>query len=123
MARIMIADDHSSIRLLISSLVTQAGHEVVLEASDGLDALHGYFEVKPDLFILDIQMPKLDGVSVVKQVRRADPKAKILLCSGLFEANDRLGLEKGVYTIRKPFDVNEFMRTVNAALGEPEGKQ
>ena len=63
-ARVLIADDEPHIRSLISLIVTSLGAEVVAEASDGEQALSMYKQFSPDMVLLDINMPKMDGISV-----------------------------------------------------------
>ncbi|WP_276358082.1 response regulator [Cohnella caldifontis] len=117
MARIMIADDNPSVRLLISALVTDAGHEVVLQAKNGQEALSAYFNAKPDLLIVDYRMPVMDGISLIEQITKVDPEVKVLLCTA---STDALGndsrLIKDIAVISKPFDNNEFLGLVAVAL-------
>lgn len=117
MARIMIVDDNFSIRLLISTLITDAGHEVVLQATNGQEALNAYFNTKPDLLIVDYQMPVMDGISLIEEITKDDPAVKVLLCTGSIEelGNDTR-IPKDVAVLSKPFDNNEFLGLVTAAL-------
>jgi len=64
----LIADDEPHIRSLISLIVTSLGAEVVAEATDGEQALSMYQQFSPDMVLLDINMPKMDGISVLKQI-------------------------------------------------------
>lgn len=117
MARIMIADDNPSVRFLISALVTQAGHEVVLQAENGLEALNAYFEANPDLLIVDYQMPILDGISVINAITRDAPDARVLMCTGSIDkVKCDLMMNKDITVISKPFDIDEFIQVLKKTL-------
>jgi len=119
MARILIADDNPSIRLLISALVTEAGHEVVLQVKDGIEALKAYYETNPDLLIVDYKMPILDGITLINEITKDDPEAKVLMCTGSFEEIENVKrLKKGVMVLPKPFDINEFNESVATTLAK-----
>ncbi|MCY9667553.1 response regulator [Paenibacillus alginolyticus] len=117
MARILIADDSPSIRFLITTLVTEAGHEVVLQAKDGLEALNAYYETNPDLLIIDYKMPIMDGITLIDEITKDDPDAKFLMCTGSFEEIENvIRLKKDVKVLQKPFDINEFFESVATTL-------
>lgn len=79
---IFIADDHQVVREGIRSILTQKRRFVVVgEADNGEEALRGVLEIKPDLVILDISMPKLNGITVTKRVLETLPDTKILILS------------------------------------------
>lgn len=77
--RILIADDHESIRRGLRSALTAAGWEVCADVVNGKDAVEKTAELKPDLIILDISMPVMSGLDAACLIRRADPKAKIVI--------------------------------------------
>ncbi|PLT32580.1 response regulator [Bacillus sp. V5-8f] len=83
MARVMITDDAAFMRLQLKDMITKAGHEVVGEAENGKVAVEKYLELKPDLVTMDITMPEMDGVNAVREIKRHDPNAKILMCSAM----------------------------------------
>ncbi len=68
MTRILIAEDETLIRMDLSEMLKEAGYEVVGEATDGLDAIELAKQLKPDLAILDVKMPKLDGISAASEI-------------------------------------------------------
>jgi two-component system, chemotaxis family, chemotaxis protein CheY len=119
MARIMIVDDSPSIRNLISILVTQAGHEVVLQAKNGQEALKAYSETNPDLLIVDYQMPIMDGISLIQEISKDDLYLRVLMCTGSIEelkCDSRMSGD--VLVISKPFDNDDFIESVSAALAK-----
>jgi two-component system chemotaxis response regulator CheY len=70
-------------RTMISDILSQAGFEVVGEAESGLQAVEKYRELKPDLVTMDIVMPDMGGIEAVREICKADPDAKILMCSAM----------------------------------------
>ena len=85
MARVLVVDDAMFIRHILSDLLTQHGHEVVGEASNGVEAVQLYRELRPDLMTLDIVMPEMDGIAALREIIAEDPSAKVVMCSALKE--------------------------------------
>ncbi len=81
MARILIADDASFQRSVLKSIIESAGHKVVGIAKEGREAVELYEMIKPDLITLDILMGANDGLTAMKNIRKKDPKAKIIIVS------------------------------------------
>lgn len=81
MARILIVDDASFQRSVLKSIVESAGHKVVGIAKDGKEAVELYEVIKPDLTTLDILMGENDGLTAMRNIRKKDPKAKIIIVS------------------------------------------
>jgi two-component system NarL family response regulator len=78
--RVILADDHPVVRDGLAAMVNQqADMEVVAEAGDGEEAIRLYNEYQPDVMVLDLRMPKRDGVAVVQEVLESHPKARILI--------------------------------------------
>ncbi len=80
---ILIADDLTFIKLVLRDLVEKAGFRVVGEASNGEEAVEMYQEKRPDVVLMDITMPKLDGLSALKKILELDSEAKVIMCSAL----------------------------------------
>ncbi|MDH5357786.1 MAG: response regulator [Gammaproteobacteria bacterium] len=85
--KIMIVDDQRSIRTVISHIVTDLGAEVVAEAEDGEQAIENYKKFKPDMVMMDINMPKIDGIVALKAIMEINPKALIIMLTSLDSHN------------------------------------
>ena len=125
---VLIADDEAQIRNILSIYFKKEGFKVV-EAADGAEALMQAQSAKPDIIILDIMMPVLDGLEVCKQVRKISD-TPIIMLTAKDEDDDRiLGLEIGADDyITKPFNTREVVARVNAVLRRstqvaPSGKK
>lgn len=81
--RVLIVDDERHIRSLLRVIVTSLGAEVVAEAGDGVLALELYKQFSPDMVLLDINMPKMDGISVLRAIMSINPKTLVLMLSSL----------------------------------------
>ena len=81
--RVLIVDDALIVRKRIREIAEEAGWQVAGEAEDGAEAVALYQQEKPDLVTLDIVMPNLDGVSALKQLRQADPQARVVMVSAV----------------------------------------
>lgn len=82
-ARVLIADDEPHIRSLISLIVTSLGAEVVAVAADGDEALSMYKQFSPDMVLLDINMPKMDGITVLKQIMAINVRTLVVMLTSL----------------------------------------
>lgn len=82
-ARVLIADDEAHIRSLLHLIFTNLGAEVVAQASDGEQAIRLYQQHLPNMVMLDINMPKLDGVHVLKQIMAINPKTLVIMLTSL----------------------------------------
>jgi two-component system chemotaxis response regulator CheY len=80
---VLIVDDLTFIKMVLRDLVEKAGFRVVGEASDGEEALRLFHERHPDVVLLDITMPKMDGITALKKMLEMDPNAKVIMCSAL----------------------------------------
>jgi two-component system, chemotaxis family, chemotaxis protein CheY len=79
----LIADDSMFMRNLLKNLLTDNGYQVVAEASDGSSAVSLYKEKTPDIVILDLTMPMMNGLDALKNILKFDPKAKVIICSAM----------------------------------------
>ncbi|HEY8344815.1 MAG TPA: response regulator [Bacillota bacterium] len=81
--RVLVVDDAAFMRMMIKDILKKGGFEVVGEAEDGLKAVEKYKELKPDLVTMDITMPEMDGIAAVREIRKIDPNAVIVMCSAM----------------------------------------
>lgn len=81
--RVLIADDEPHIRGLISLILTSLGADVVAEATDGVQALNLYQQLSPDMVLLDINMPKMDGIAVLKRIMAINDRALVVMLTSL----------------------------------------
>ena len=118
MAKIMIADDSDSIRLVLNDILSIGEHEVIAEAVDGEDAVKKFVQSKPDLVLLDLAMPKKDGLQVLHEIMEIDPKAKIVLITASEDQKIiSQCMEKGALSyIAKPFDFNNVLKIISDSL-------
>ncbi|MFL5845645.1 MAG: response regulator [Solirubrobacteraceae bacterium] len=114
--RILLVDDEQSLQTLLSYPLRKDGYEVV-QATDGREALARFGEQAFDLVVLDVMMPKLDGLEVCKRMRARSTVPIIMLTAKTEEIDKVLGLELGADDyITKPFSLREFRSRVRAAL-------
>jgi two-component system chemotaxis response regulator CheY len=121
MPSILVVDDENQIRRLVRETLEQAGYRVT-EASDGKEALQQYRLAPADLVIMDILMPKQDGLETTVALRREFPEAKIIVITG---GSDMIGTLNFVdvakmlgahSTLQKPFEMKGLLDTVQAEL-------
>jgi DNA-binding response OmpR family regulator len=119
-ARILLVDDEQSVQKLLTYPLRKEGYEVV-PALDGREALDRFAAERFDLVVLDIMLPKLDGIEVCKRLRSRSQVPIIMLTAKGDELDKVLGLEMGADDyITKPFSVREFRSRVKAALRRTE---
>ncbi len=121
MARILLADDEASIRILVSRVLRQEGHEVY-DAKDGQEAIEQYLTIHPDLLLTDLIMPVKEGIETILEVRKFDPNARIIVMTGGGRTNPAiyLGMAKALgaaEVLAKPFTVEQLNDVINKVLG------
>lgn len=119
MAKIMVVDDAAFMRMMLKSMLTEEGHEIVAEATNGLEAVQTYLSCKPDLVTMDITMPELDGVGALREIKQHDPAAKIIMCSAMGQKAMVLeAITAGAKDfVVKPFQKDRVVESVNKVLG------
>ncbi len=118
MANIMIADDSDAIRLVLKDILSIGKHTVVAEAVNGDEAVDLFFKISPDLLLLDLAMPKKDGLTVLKEIIEKDSQAKIVLITASDDQkiiNQCLQIGASSY-ISKPFDFKKVLQQINDSL-------
>ena len=128
-ARILLVDDEQAVQTLLTYPLRKEGYDVVA-AIDGQEALDRFAEQRFDLVVLDIMLPKLDGIEVCRRMRTRSQVPIIMLTAKGDEIDKVVGLEMGADDyITKPFSVREFRSRVKAALrggmaaGGPVGEE
>ncbi|NLY74777.1 MAG: response regulator [Firmicutes bacterium] len=81
--KVLVVDDAAFMRMMIKDILRKGGYEVVGEAEDGAKAVEKYKELRPDLVTMDITMPDMDGITAVKEIRKLDSNAQIIMCSAM----------------------------------------
>ena len=119
-ARILLVDDEQSIQTLLSYPLRKEGYDVV-HAADGRQALERFDEERFDLVVLDLMLPKVDGLEVCRQLRTRSSVPIIMLTAKSEEIDKVVGLELGADDyITKPFSMREFSSRIKAALRRVE---
>lgn len=83
MARLLIVDDAMFMRAAVKKMVEEAGHEVVCEAGNGVEAIEQFKAYAPDIVLMDITMPDMDGITATIKIREIDPEANIIMVSAM----------------------------------------
>ncbi|MCT4663117.1 MAG: response regulator [Tissierellales bacterium] len=119
MSRILIVDDAAFMRMMIKDILTKNGFEVVGEAENGAKAIEKYGELKPDLVVMDITMPEVDGIQAVKEIKKSDANAKIVMCSAMGQQAMVIeAIQAGAKDfIVKPFQADRVIEAVKKVLG------
>lgn len=122
MARILVVDDAPAVLEVLEEILTRAGHEVV-RAGNGAEALRKFQDARPQLAVLDIMMPDLDGLAVLDGIRRIDAKVPAILITGLpgEEFLPKVEHYGGVALFEKGSGLDRFVDLVNKTLGVPQG--
>ena len=114
MARVMITDDSDSIRMVLRDILDIGHHELVAEATNGFEAVEKFNETKPDLLLLDMAMPKKDGISALREILDTNPEAKIIMIT----ASDNINTMKecinsgALAYLLKPFNFEDVLKTI-----------
>ncbi len=117
-ARVLIVDDLAFIKLIIRDTLEKTGFEVAGEASNGIEAIEQYKRLKPDIVLMDITMPRMDGIQALTEIMKADPAARIIMCSALGQQkliiqSIQLGAKDFIV---KPFKPERIVGAIKKAL-------
>ena len=118
MYKILIVDDAGFMRKMVQTHLSKAGYTEFIEGEDGQRAIDIYKEQKPDLVIMDITMPNVDGIEALRQIKATDSDAKVIMCSAMGqEAMVMEAIKLGALDfIVKPFKAERIIQTVNKIL-------
>lgn len=118
MARIMIAEDSDATRLVLKDSLQIGHHELVAEAKDGVEAIEKFNLIHPDVLLLDISMPKKDGVSVLREIMSSDREAKIIMITAdeNFSTIHKSTMGGAQAYIIKPFNLVDVLNAITMVL-------
>lgn len=116
---ILICDDAAFMRMMIKGILGKGGYDVAGEAENGLKAVERYKELSPDLVLMDITMPEMDGIQAVREIKKIDPNAKIIMCSAMGQqAMVVESIQAGAKDfIVKPFQEDRVLEAVKKVIG------
>ncbi|RCX15524.1 two-component system chemotaxis response regulator CheY [Anaerobacterium chartisolvens] len=117
--RILIVDDAAFMRMMIRDILNKNGYEVIGEAENGGRAIQQYKDLIPDLVIMDITMPEVDGIQAVKEIKKISSDAKIIMCSAMGQQAMVIeSIQAGARDfIVKPFQAERVVEAVKKVLG------
>lgn len=117
--KVLIVDDAAFMRMMIKDILSKNGYEVAGEADNGARAVEKYKELTPDLVLMDITMPEMNGIDAVKNIKAIDPGAKIVMCSAMGQQAMVIeSIQAGARDfIVKPFQADRVLEAVRKVLG------
>ena len=116
---ILVCDDAAFMRMMIKDILTKNGYNVAGEAENGLKAVEKYAELKPDLVLMDITMPEMDGIQALKKIKETDASAAIIMCSAMGQQAMVIeAIQAGAKDfIVKPFQPDRVLEAVKKVVG------
>ncbi len=116
---ILICDDAAFMRMMIKDILTKNGYNIAGEAENGAKAVEKYNELKPDLVLMDITMPEMDGIQALKKIKETDPNASVIMCSAMGQQAMVIeSIQSGAKDfIVKPFQADRVIEAVQKVVG------
>ena len=116
---ILICDDAAFMRMMIKDILTKNGYNVVGEAENGAKGVEKYAELKPDLVLMDITMPEMDGIAALKAIKASDAGATVIMCSAMGQQAMVIeSIQAGARDfIVKPFQAERVIEAVKKVIG------
>ena len=116
---ILICDDAAFMRTMIKDILTKNGYNIAGEAENGAKAVEKYNELKPDLVLMDITMPEMDGIQALKKIKETDPNASVIMCSAMGQQAMVIeSIQSGAKDfIVKPFQADRVLEAVQKVVG------
>src|SRR6266404_4944549 len=112
--KILIAEDTDSVCFALRMAMEYLGHEVVATATDGEEALQQYDRVHPEVVLMDVRMPLMDGLTCTTKLSRQDPNAKVVIITG-GRTTQKDAVDAGARAlVEKPFGIDELDRIMTA---------
>ncbi|NLK97230.1 response regulator [Defluviitalea saccharophila] len=117
--KILIVDDAAFMRMMIKDILTKNGYEIAAEAENGAKAVEKFKELAPDLVIMDITMPEMDGIQAVREIKKIDGSATIIMCSAMGQQAMVIeSIQAGAKDfIVKPFQADRVVEAVKKVIG------
>lgn len=118
MATIMLCDDASFMRMTLVKIVEPAGHKVIGQAENGAECVKLYKELRPDIVLMDITMPELDGIEATKQIKAFDENANIIMVSAMGQMMKVCeAIDAGAKDfVVKPFDPDKIIQCIDKII-------
>jgi two-component system chemotaxis response regulator CheY len=118
---VLIVDDAAFMRVMLREILGELGLEVVAEGEDGEQAIELYRRLRPDLVLLDVKMPRLDGIAALDRIIAEDPQAQVIMVTALGQKEAVLAsIKAGARDfVIKPFDQERVQETVQRVLATP----
>lgn len=110
--RVLIADDQKTVGVLLAQLVRRCQHEVVEVVTSGLEAIQAYDRHRPDVVLMDYQMPRLNGATACRNIMAKYPDARVILVSG---AIHEIGNSGALAILMKPVELNQLYAALHQA--------
>lgn len=116
---ILICDDAAFMRMMIKDILTKNGYNVIGEAENGIKGVEKYNELKPDLVLMDITMPEMDGIQALKKIKESDSSALVIMCSAMGQQAMVIeSIQAGAKDfIVKPFQADRVLEAVKKVVG------
>lgn len=120
MSKILIVDDAAFMRMVLRDTLAEAGYKDTCEAANGRAAIKVYKDEKPDLVLMDMTMPVMDGIKALKSIKALNENAKVVMCSAMGqESMVAQAIKDGAIDfIVKPFRGERLIQTVKTVLGD-----
>jgi two-component system, NarL family, response regulator len=118
-ATVLLVDDHALLRTGVANIINQEPDlEVIAEAGDGIEAIDAYARHHPDVILLDLRMPRMEGVEVVRQIRERDPRARVIILT-TYDTDDEIerALKAGAKAyVLKDISADDLVGCIRAVL-------
>lgn len=118
MASVLVVDDAAFMRMTIKQMLEPHGHVVVGEAENGIQAVEMFAELRPDIVIMDISMPEMNGIEALKRIKILDSEAKIVICTAIGQhimLADAIENGAGEFMV-KPFEQSQLIAAIDKLL-------
>ncbi|MBQ9511984.1 MAG: response regulator [Lachnospiraceae bacterium] len=116
---VLVCDDAAFMRMMIKDILSKNGYNIAGEAENGAKAVEKYNELKPDLVLMDITMPEMDGIQALKAIKQGDPNATVIMCSAMGQQAMVIeSIQAGAKDfIVKPFQADRVLEAVKKVIG------